>query len=135
MRLRFAAEVVRVLLVAVLVELALRSSRLPRVAKLCGVRLDLTSAPLASGAPVILPAGSGRKLRAVDLVMSRWPLGDTCLRRCLVLGQRLHRLAPVLRIGVAFDASRSFVAHSWLEVGGQSLDAQLEEFAAFGSTG
>jgi hypothetical protein len=64
--------------------------------------------------------------------MPRWPFGDTCLRRCLVLGQRLRHLDPVLRIGVAVGGDGSWSAHSWLEIGGRSLDVEAEKYARFG---
>jgi hypothetical protein len=131
-RRRLAAEVLRVTVVAALVEIGLRVSRLPRIARWCGVDLDLTSAPPQTLAPLQLPARTRRQVQAVDLVMRRWPLGDTCLRRCLVLGQRMRELDPVLRIGVA-DGPDGVRAHSWLEICGHSLDDGIDEFAAFGA--
>jgi hypothetical protein len=129
---RQVAEVLRVLLVATLVEVALHTTRLPRLARWCGVDLDLTSAPPADAPPVALPARVRRSMAAVDLVLPLWPFGDTCLRRCLVLGQRLRTLHPVLRIGVALDEG-DFRAHSWLVVSGQVLDGDVRRFAPFGA--
>jgi hypothetical protein len=129
---RMAAETVQVILAATLVEVGLRFRRLPSVAEWCGVRLDLISSTAAGPPAIALPARTRWQLRVVDLVMRHWPFGDTCLRRCLVLGSRLRRLHPVLRIGVALNADGSFRAHSWLEVGGQVLDSDVSAFAAFG---
>ncbi len=74
-------------------------------------------------------------MRAACLVVSHWPAGDTCLRRCLLIGHRLHRLEPVLRIGVRRDAAGRFSAHSWLEIDGATLDPAASAYAALGSAG
>ncbi|MGH3933153.1 MAG: lasso peptide biosynthesis protein, partial [Pseudonocardiaceae bacterium] len=58
-----------------------------------------------------------------------------CLRQCLLIGHRLRRLGPVLRIGVKRDANGVFCAHSWLEVEGSTLDPTAAEFAVLGSAG
>lgn len=130
-RLLLVVEMARVAGVACAVELALRVSRLPRVAQWCGVRLDVTSASTTGPRDPDLPARTQLQRRAVALVMRRWPFGDTCLRRCLVLGQRLRGLDPVLRIGVAMDREQGFRGHSWLEVHGYVLGGD-RDFTAFG---
>ena len=66
------------------------------------------------------------------LATSRWRAGDTCLRRCLLLGQRLRRLDPVLRIGVRRDEPGAFQAHSWLKISGRSLDIGSADFETLG---
>lgn len=129
---RAAAEIARVLLVACMVEVGLRISDLPRVARWCGVELDIGSRVLVNSLSGPLPRGARLPARTVTVVMRHWPFGDTCLRRCLVLGHRLRALHPVLRIGVAVDDDAGFRAHSWLEIAGQSLDAGSRSFSPFG---
>jgi hypothetical protein len=125
-------EVLLALGVAVLVELGLRITDVSTVARLCGVRLDLTSPSAVDPPPLTLPTRVRRQVRAVDHVMRRWPFGDTCLRRCLVLGQRVRAVDPVLRIGVALGPGEEFRAHAWLEVGGHVLNGEVGSFIAFG---
>lgn len=132
---RIIGEVCGVLVSAIVVEIALRTARLPRAARWCGLQLDLQAPP----APAVLdiraplPARARRSWRATDVVMTHWPWGDTCLRRCLVLGRRLRRFDPVLRIGVARTADGSVVAHAWLEVAGRTLDPSAADYCAFGA--
>nr|WP_255622445.1 lasso peptide biosynthesis B2 protein [Tessaracoccus sp. OS52] len=113
-------------LVAVVVEVGLRVTTLPRLASLLGV-------PLASGEPsgepetmsgkqlAGLPATARRQVRATRRVLNCWPFGDTCLRQALVSGNRLRRLAPSLHIGVA-KIEGEIRAHAWLVVSGRVLD-------------
>lgn len=158
-RVRHAAGAVRetalALAVAVAVETGLRVTTLPRLCGLLGVRLGIepgragaadgaagesphgTRIPAAdpSGAVAILPVGARARVAACNRVMGVWPFGDTCLRRCLLLGQRLRRLDPVLRIGVHADGPAGRPgAHSWLEIGGLPLEAGVERFALLGGT-
>lgn len=115
-------EIVAVALVAAGVEVGVRTVPLPRLARLVGVPLD-------TGAHRARPAGlrgepsarTRRQLRATRRVMRHWPYGDTCLRHALVLGQRLRRLSPSLRVGVA-KVDGEVRAHAWLEVDGGVLD-------------
>jgi hypothetical protein len=76
----------------------------------------------------VLPKWAKRRMRNVDRCMSRWPGGDTCLRRALVSGQRLHALDPVLRLGVRM-LDGQVLAHAWLEIDGRSMDPHIAEFA------
>jgi hypothetical protein len=109
-------------MVAVAVEVGLRTLKLPTLAR-------LMSTPLADdgGAPTrVVDRFPMRprlvlRLRAVRRVMRHWPFGDTCLRLALVSGQRLRELHPLLRVGVAKDED-GVRAHAWLEVDGVSLD-------------
>ena len=122
---------VAVLPVAAAAELGLQLTRrglpprvrltLPRLAGLMGVRLDLTDPTPPAAVQAELPPWAARRVTAVDRVLRRWPFGDTCLRRCLVLGRRLDRLQPVLRIGPLRGPSGALTGHAWLEVGGRPL--------------
>ncbi len=139
MRARRAAlgawEVLRALGPMVVVEVSLRTSDLPATCKRLGVGCALDgAAPPATGLAV-LPRRTRRVVLGSLAVVSRWPAGDTCLRRCLLIGHRLRRLEPVLRIGVKRDANGEFCAHSWLEFDGKPLDPMAGEFAALGSAG
>ena len=110
------------------IEIGLRCSSLPTVCRLLGIGLALDGRAVPSDPPPVLPPWSRRPLRVAALVAVRWPAGDTCLRRCLLVGHRLRRLKPVLRIGVR-RVSGEFSAHSWLEIGGRSLDGNVRDFA------
>ncbi len=113
-------------------EWGLRRTTLPDVCAALGVRLDLDSAAMPATEPAVLPHWSAVPLRACLGVAERWPAGDTCLRRCLVVGHRLRALDPVLRIGVRRDPAGGFHAHSWLELSGRTLDAGAADFATLG---
>jgi hypothetical protein len=124
MPLREWPAVVAAASVVVVVEVGLRALGLSRLSQLLGVRLGLDDEPavLPSAETVLeLPPRAWRQLRATRRVMRHWPFGDTCLRRAMVSGQRLRRLQPTLRIGVA-KLNGEFQAHAWLEIGGASLD-------------
>lgn len=117
-------------LVAVAVEVGLRVMTLPRLASRLGIQVaDSGQAPGAG--VVVLPRWTRRRVRAAERVLARWPFGNTCLRQCLVTGQRLRRLDPVLRIGVRVENDGSLLAHSWLEVDGVSIDPSVGTFLPF----
>lgn len=115
-----------------LIEAMLRRSTLPATCTRLGLRLDLRSASVPASEPVVLPRWAMVPVRACVGVATRWPAGDTCLRRCLLIGHRLSRLDPVLRIGVRRDETGTFVAHSWLEFDGRTLDPGISGFATLG---
>jgi hypothetical protein len=110
---------------AVVVEVGLRSLRIPLLAALLGV-------PLATDASDVAPAvisgfdfGLDRpRVRAALLVVRHWPFGGAgkCLRRSLIVGSLVRHRRPVLRIGVS-RASGGFDAHAWIVIDGISLDA------------
>jgi hypothetical protein len=125
-----------VLGLAVAVELGLRTVRLERLATALGVPIRWDEVPDASNASdasdaspadLSLPAWAARRHAAVERVMDRWPGGGTCLRRCLISGQRLRVLDPCLRVGVARDAGE-LRAHAWIEIEGASLDPDVGRF-------
>jgi hypothetical protein len=126
-------RVIVVVVVALVVEVGLRISTVPRLARLLGVRLERDG---QSGQQ--LPAGSTNdppvlwireQYTTVARVMPHWPFGNTCLRRALVLGHRLRRLEPALVIGVRHDEAGQLAAHAWLVVAGVVLDPLAEQYA------
>lgn len=127
---RFGAAAAAAFYRLLLVERALHRTTLPEVCASLGIRLDLDSGAMTSTGAPVLPRSMAIPLRACLAVVARWPAGDTCLRRCLLLGHRLRPLRPVLRIGVRRDLSGRFRAHSWLELDGCTLDVSATEFAA-----
>lgn len=102
-------------LAAACVEIALRLLPLHRAASLLGVRLIFgdpgrPAAPRGSASPI-----ARRKVWATNRVFVRWPFGDTCLRRALVLGYHFRSEDPLLRVGVGAAEAGDVVAHAWLE--------------------
>lgn len=124
---RPVVEILRAALWMLVIEVALRTSPLPATCRRLHVRLDLGRSQPAT-ARAVLPGWASTPIRAAVVVSRRWPAGDTCLRRCLVIGHRLRRLQPVLRIGVRRDESGTFRAHAWLEVDGHALDTDAALF-------
>jgi len=127
-RARQVPEVLIVVAVALCVEVGLRITTLPRLARLLGAPLaaagsgqSVPTPPTEGARPATLPVGARRSVRATMAVMRRWPLGDTCLRQALVSGQRLRRLGPLLHVGVA-KAGGEVRAHAWLTVGDIVID-------------
>ncbi|WP_081628859.1 lasso peptide biosynthesis B2 protein [Smaragdicoccus niigatensis] len=127
-KIRLVPLAARILARLLAVEIGLRITKLPSVCRLLRIRLDMSASRPASMSEVEIP---GRFVRAVNLTnwtTQRWPWGDTCLRRCLVLAVQLRDLEPVVRIGVTRDARGAFLAHSWLEISGQSIDPMSADF-------
>jgi hypothetical protein len=119
----------RWMLALALVEVGLRTSRLPRICRVLGLATDLRSGAASSGAVWRIPATRHRQARAVLRATQWWPFGDTCLRQCLLMGRMLRSEHPVLRIGVQRTADGVFAAHSWLEIDGRTLDPAAAEYA------
>lgn len=134
-RSRVVWEMLRALGPMLLIEIALRTRDLTATCRMLGIEADLDSAAPPAAAPAVLPRNTRAVARACRAVLEHWPGGDTCLRRCLLLGHRLRRWGPVLRIGVRRDADGAFAAHSWLEIGGAALDPTAADFAPLGATG
>jgi hypothetical protein len=124
-------ELVRAAFWLVVVEAWLRGG-LPRTCQRLGITLDLSSAAPPSTTPAVLPRRMRTPIRACCIAVRHWPAGDTCLRRCLLIGHRLRALGPVLRIGVRRLPSGEFSAHSWLEIDGHTLDAAAADYQTLG---
>lgn len=130
-----AIELLYALAVMVVIEVSLRTGDLPTTCRRLRVGLDLTSSASPTAQRAVLPWRTRRAVRASLAITSRWPAGDTCLRRCLLIGHRLRNLQPVLRIGVRRTPDGDFSAHSWLEFDGRTLDPTASGFAALGTAG
>ncbi|WP_448071244.1 lasso peptide biosynthesis B2 protein [Georgenia yuyongxinii] len=107
--------------VAAAVEVGLRAVTLPRLARVLGTPMNLSSAGTSSAERASLTRRDRRRAWAADRVLRHWPFGDTCLRRALVLGWLLRHRSPVLRVGVA-KVDGEVRAHAWLVIDGRSLD-------------
>jgi hypothetical protein len=130
-RVRFSFELVRALWWLTRIEIGLRRHTLPEVCRKLGIECDLRSAAPPAAEQVVLPRRTRTAMLACAYAVARWPMGGTCLRRCLVMGRRLRMLDPVLRIGVRRDDE--LVVHSWLEIGGRTLDATSAQYATLGN--
>lgn len=119
----------------VVIEISLRTSDLPATCRRLRVACDLDGLAPPAADLAVLPRRTRPAVLASLAVVSWWPAGDTCLRRCLLIGHRLRRLGTVLRIGVKRDANGEFSAHSWLEFDGSTVDPTAFEFAPLGSSG
>jgi hypothetical protein len=106
------------------VEVGLRLVPLARLARALDVPLSTLPAPVRTqgGDQAALAPSQRRWLWATNVVLQRWPFGDTCLRRALVLGYLLRRERPVLRIGVA--QGEEALAHAWIETEKFAIGAQ-----------
>jgi len=111
------------LVVAVVVEVGLRTTTLPRVARALGTPLAVDGYDAyADAADVsLLPGWAVLRMHAARRVLRHWPFGDTCLRQALVCGWLVRRLRPALQLGVA-KVEGEVRAHAWLVVGGTVLD-------------
>ena len=111
------------LVMTVVVEVGLRTMRLPRLARTLGTPLAVDGFdPLVDpeGAE-LLPAWALRRVHSAWRVLRHWPFGDTCLRQALVCGFLVRRLRPALQLGVA-KVDGEVRAHAWLVVGGTVVD-------------
>lgn len=131
-RARFALELARAYYWLARIERGLRRADLPAVCHTLRVTADLHSATPPATHRAVLPRNTRTPVHACQYAVAHWPPGNTCLRRCLVLGRRLRHLNPVLRIGVRRDGTE-FVAHSWLEIDGRTLDPESARYATLGA--
>lgn len=122
-----------IVVITILVEVGMRTTRLPRLTRLLGIRLGVDGSPTpepASPDPAVL-FRIRRTARAIDRVLRRWPFGDTCLRRALVLGFLIRHLDPTLLIGVRRNEAGEIAAHAWLAVAGTTLDPAAAQYLSF----
>ena len=121
------AEYAVTILLACVTEVAVRTLPLTRTARL--LRVELVPGQ-TSPRPEIdtLPGWAWHRFRIVQHLMKRWPVDGACLRQSLVLGNRLRKLHPVLKLGVRRDDG-VLKAHAWLEIDGRSLDSTSYAFA------
>lgn len=118
------------LLVALAVEIGLRTTSLPRLTRALGVELAVTGHDDLARGPVGLGPADTTRYRAAAAVARRWPFGRNgqCLRLALTAGFLLRRCEPRLYLGVRHVAGRT-VAHAWLAVGGAVLDPTADAWA------
>ncbi len=134
-RVRVVLELAHAACWIAVIEVMLRTGELPATCRRLGIACDLESAAPAATERAVLPRNTRPAVLAACVVAARWPAGDTCLRRCLLIGHRLRRLGPVLRIGVRRDATGEFAAHSWLEIAGRTLDTESANYTPLGTVG
>ncbi len=118
---------------AVLVEIGLRTTTLPRLARFVGAPLLLVHSTLEESSSGGISARAVAMVQTARAVMRRWPFGDSCLRVALVSGRLLRSHEPSLVIGVRrFEGQ--VAAHAWLVVDGRSLDPASASFRPIGRT-
>lgn len=129
------AQALATLAVAARIELSLRRHGLPATASRFGLHLGGPSSANAPTRREPLPSWAVRRARLAVLLMRRWPFGDTCLRKSLVIGNRLSALSPQLFIGVRSSKGEGFQsAHAWLQINGINIDPTSAEYIAFDLT-
>lgn len=114
------------LLLAVPVEIGLRLTNLPRLARMMATPLmqpDARSVVTPSGSTQ-LPTWARERVRSTQRALKHWPFGDTCLRQALISGFLLRDLKPVLQVGVA-KIDGEIRAHAWLVVNGAVVDPRF----------
>ena len=119
-------EVLVIVLVCAIVEVGIRVMRLPTLATRLGVPLD-TSPGSRRRMTTAPPPWALRRLELARGVVRSWPGGNTCLRRSLVMGNRVRSLHPHLRVGVAKDGA-VLSAHAWLEFDGWYFDPAATDY-------
>ncbi len=129
---RFALELAKAYYWLARIERGLRRDDLPTICHTLRITADLRSATPPATHRAVLPRNTQTPVHACQYAVAHWPPGNTCLRRCLVLGRRLRHLNPVLRIGVRKDGTE-YVAHSWLEIDGRTLDPESARYATLGA--
>jgi len=125
-----ARHLLSVVCTAVVVEVALRLVALPRLAAAVGAPVCLSpEAVEPADASTLLGPADAARLRAVQILMRRWPFGarGPCLRHALVAGRLLRHRRPRLVLGAMRD-ERGATAHAWLLVDGVALDADAERW-------
>ncbi|HKY49569.1 MAG TPA: lasso peptide biosynthesis B2 protein [Acidimicrobiia bacterium] len=115
----------RMLGLAAIVEVGLRTVGLPRLATALGVKLNWAREPSSPpGIPPSLREADRRNVTFVLRVMRHWPFAEgTCLRQSIILGRVLKDHAPLLRIGVQ-GRGGDIVAHAWIELDGVAMGGE-----------
>ena len=126
-------QALAILVVAARVEYSLRRRDLPTTAARFGVQLGSSTSevgPTTRREP--LPRWAIRRARLTLILLRWWPYGDTCLRKSLVIGNRLASLSPQLFIGIRTSSDEgSISAHAWLKVSGIDIDPTSANYVAF----
>ena len=121
------------------VEWGLRRRSLPETAASLGLAFDPMvthdAKPAAEREPLDLPDWAWRRAHIGWLTVKHWPFGDTCLRRALVMGNRLKPFDPQLVVGVRVsDGSTPVDAHAWVRIGDTDLDPLARDYLVFGGS-
>lgn len=121
-RLSEAPALCAALVVALAVEVGLRTTTLARLARALGTPLAVDGFDAyAEPADSLLPRWAVLRMNAARRVLRHWPFGDTCLRQALVCGRLVRSLRPALQLGVA-KVEGEVRAHAWLIVNGTVVD-------------
>ena len=120
-------------------EWGLRRRTLPATAASLGLRFEPTledeARPVTPEARVTIPPWAWRRAHIAQLVVSVWPFGNTCLRRALVMGNRLSAFGPELVLGVRpNDGATRFDAHAWVRIRGVDLDPMARNYLILGDS-
>lgn len=118
-------EVIAILVLFAAAEVCVRLLRLPTCARLFRLR-PASARPSPSDDAYEFPDWARRQVRLVNRVAYRWPGDGPCLRKSLVIGQRLRSLDPALHVGV--NVAVGVRAHAWVTVGGYSIDHESRRF-------
>lgn len=124
-------ELLAVVSLACVAEVAVKLISLPRLASRLGITLvnhgghaeERRGDPARMGWEAIT-----KRARMVDRVYRHWPRRRSCLRRALVLGYRIRKAAPTLLIGVAREDGE-IRAHAWIEVEGNVVGEESGDWA------
>ena len=123
------AQAIATIVTAAKVEYCLRRHGLPATVSKLGLLFGQPS--LAPSERKALPPWAVRRARIALLLMRGWPFGDTCLRKSLVIGNRLRALSPELFIGVRSSGeSGDIAAHAWLRISGIDIDPTSVDYVA-----
>lgn len=117
--------------IGVVVELGLRTLRLPTLTRVLRIRMaddtQHAAATRLQPAEGALSPRARRRLIMVYRVMRHWPWDEKCLRRSLVGAVRIREYQPTLVIGVTIIGD-DVKAHAWLRVNGLDLDPAAQDF-------
>jgi len=127
-------DAIQLACIATTVELGLRLTTLPRLARLLGVRVELNAPPVdvVDADALDLDERERERLDIAWRILRRRPFNGTCLRRAMVGGFVLRHRRHAVRIGVR-KGGGEVAAHAWLELDGVSLDPDaVREFHVLG---
>jgi hypothetical protein len=122
---RVVGTTLHAVVVLAVVEVLIRWMPLPRLSRMLGVRLDVSSQGGDADQMRLgeLPPRARRQVRCANRVADVWPFSKgPCLRRSLIAGHLLRRNDPALRIGLA-GSGDELLAHAWIEIDGRPLES------------
>lgn len=119
-------ELVTTVLLVPVVEVGVRRIPLPRLTGRIGIRLECEGSTPSVDVER-LPQWARRRAMLASCAFAHLPVRVTCLRRSLIVGQRLRALQPSLCLGAERVDGR-LEAHAWLEVGGVRLDTSARRY-------